>query len=158
MSRLLATIRQIEIGLLVVILAAMIGLAGSQIILRNLFESGISWSDPVLRVLVLWVGMMGAMVATHYDKHIRIDLLSHYISAKWHHHIARLNSLFSSIVCGLLSWHSARFVYYEWQDGTELLSGIPAWLAEAILPIGFGFMALRFAIQIILPHEQEKSS
>jgi TRAP-type C4-dicarboxylate transport system permease small subunit len=149
MSRLLQTVHRIENGLLVALLVAMIALAGSQIVLRNLFDTGLSWSDPVLRVLVLWVGMLGAMIATQQDKHIRIDLLSRYLSPAWHRHTARLNDLFSAVVCGLLAWHSGRFVYFEWQDGSTLVSDVPAWLAESILPFGFAVMALRFSLLLL---------
>lgn len=155
MNRLLHTVRLIEVGLLVVILSVMIALAGSQIALRNLFDSGISWSDPVLRVLVLWVGMLGAMIATSQDKHIRIDLLSRYLSPIWRHHTARLNDLFSAIICALLAWHATRFVYFEWQDGATLVANVPAWLAEAVLPLGFAVMALRFTLLFLLGHREE---
>lgn len=153
MSRLLQTVHRIENGLLVVLLVAMIALAGSQIVLRNLFDTGISWSDPVLRVLVLWVGMLGAMIATQQDKHIRIDLLSRYLSPAWHRHAAQLNNLFSAMVCGLLAWHSGRFVYFEWQDGSTLVSNVPAWLAESVLPFGFAVMALRFSVLLLPGHQ-----
>ena len=39
------------------ILTAMIVLAATQIVLRNLFDSGIIWGDAALRVAVLWVGL-----------------------------------------------------------------------------------------------------
>jgi TRAP-type C4-dicarboxylate transport system permease small subunit len=155
-SRLLQAIHRVETTILVLLLSAMIALAGAQIILRNLFDSGLSWSDPLLRVLVLWVGMLGAMIATQQDKHIRIDLLSRYLSPAWRLHTARLNHLFSAIVCGLLTWHSGRFVYYEWQDGATLVNNLPVWVAEAILPFGFGVMSLRFALLMILGRVEGK--
>jgi TRAP-type C4-dicarboxylate transport system permease small subunit len=157
MRRLLSTVRHIETSLLVLLLAIMIGLAGSQIVLRNLFDSGISWSDPLLRVLVLWVGMLGAMIATQQDKHIRIDLLSRYLSPAWRDYASRLNNLFSAVVCGLLSWHSARFVYFEWQDGNMLMDKVPAWVAESVLPFGFAVMTLRFALLLLLGQHEEKA-
>jgi len=156
MSRLLQTVHRIESGLLVLLLVAMIALAGSQIVLRNLFDTGISWSDPVLRVLVLWVGMLGAMIATQQDKHIRIDLLSRYLSPAWRQHTAHINNLFSTIICGLLAWHSGRFVYFEWQDGSTLVGAVPAWIAESVLPFGFTVMALRFSL-LLLPDHQGQS-
>jgi TRAP-type C4-dicarboxylate transport system permease small subunit len=149
MSRLLSSIRHLENGLLALLLAAMIMLAGSQIVLRNLFDSGIGWSDPLLRVLVLWVGMLGAMIATQQDRHIRIDLLSRYLSPAWRDRAAHLNNLFSAAICGLLAWHSGRFVYSEWQDGGTLFQDIPTWVAESILPFGFAVMALRFALALL---------
>ncbi len=155
MRPLLEIIRRFETGLLVLLLAVMIGLAGSQIVLRNLFDSGIGWSDPLLRVLVLWVGMLGAMIATQQDKHIRIDLLSRYLSPAWRGHTARLNNLFSAIVCGLLSWHSGRFVYSEWLDGSTLIGDIPTAVAESVLPFGFAVMTLRFVLLLLLNRPRE---
>ncbi len=52
----------IEDSLLVVILSSMIILAVYQIISRNLFSEGVVWIDPLLRILVLWVGQAGAGV------------------------------------------------------------------------------------------------
>lgn len=150
MARLLHAVRHLESGLLVLLLALMITLAGGQIVLRNLFDSGISWSDPLLRVLVLWVGMVGAMIATQQDRHIRIDLLSRYLSPVWRRHAARLNHLFSAVVCALLAWHSGRFVHFEWQDGNLLVGAIPTWVAESILPLGFAVMTLRFTLLLLL--------
>jgi TRAP-type C4-dicarboxylate transport system permease small subunit len=155
MTRLLNGVRYIENALLVLILIAMIGLAGSQIMLRNLFDSGIGWGDPILRVLVLWIGMLGAMIATQQDKHIRIDLLSRYLSPTWRDRTARLNNLFATVVCSLLAWHSGRFVYFEWQDGNTLVNDIPIWVAELVLPFGFAVMALHFVLLMLLGKHEE---
>ena len=50
-------------------LGVMILLAFLQIVLRNVFSSGISWGDPLVRYLVLWVGFIGASLATKESKH-----------------------------------------------------------------------------------------
>jgi len=50
-----------EDGILVVLLSVMILVAAAQILLRNFFDIGLSWGDQALRILVLWVGLMGAV-------------------------------------------------------------------------------------------------
>jgi TRAP-type C4-dicarboxylate transport system permease small subunit len=40
---------RIENALIAVLVLAMVLLAGAQILLRNLFETGIDWADPLLR-------------------------------------------------------------------------------------------------------------
>ena len=82
-GRLLRMTALVEDALLVLILAAMVGLAATQIILRNLFDGAILWADPMLRVGVLWVGMIGAMVATRSDKQISVDAVSQFLPARW---------------------------------------------------------------------------
>jgi len=135
---------QLEDGLLVITLSLMILLASTQILLRNLWDSGISWGDPTLRVLVLWVTLLGAMAATREGHHIRIDVLSHYLSESLQGWSRRITDLFAALVSGLLAWHSGRFVVLEWQDGIVLFGQVPAWVCESIMPLGFGIMALRF--------------
>lgn len=146
LQRLGGYLRKAEELILALLLAVMILLSTAQILLRNLFDSGIPWADPLLRLLVLWVGMLGAMLATHYDKHIRIDLVTRFIPPQYHRLSGSVTALASAVVCALLTYHSAHFVHFEWQDGSEAFIGVPAWMAESILPFGFGVMSIRFAI------------
>ena len=149
LHRLKLAIEAIEDGLLVVLLVGMIGLGVAQILLRNFWQTSLSWGDPLLRIALLWLTLLGAIVATRDRNHIRIDLLSHFLPPVLRVWSQRLTDLFAALVCGLLSWQGARFVYFEWQDNSRLLTGLPAWLAEAIIPIGFGSIALRFLIRAI---------
>jgi TRAP-type C4-dicarboxylate transport system permease small subunit len=135
---------RLEEGLLVLMLSAMILLASWQILMRNLFDSGLFWADPALRMMVLWLALLGAIAATRDDRHIRIDILSRFLGVRGKAWVHALNDLFSSLICGLIAWHGGRLVYFEWQDGTQLFGGLPAWLGESIIPLGFGIMALRF--------------
>jgi len=143
MRRLSRFMGTIEDGLLVLLLGMMITLAGSQIIARNFFDSGFSWGDPMLRVMVLWVGLFGAMAATRDEHHISIDVVSRFLAPKYRRITASINALFTAIVCAIISWHAAGFVYMEWQDGMMVFDPVPAWLAELIIPIGFAVIAIR---------------
>ena len=73
---------RIENGLIAVLVLAMVLLAGAQILLRNLFDSGIEWADPLLRALVLWTAMLGALAAAREDKHIGLDLVTHFVRGR----------------------------------------------------------------------------
>ena len=55
-------------------------LALLQILLRNAFGFGFLWAESVLKILVLWIALLGAMVATREDHHIKIDLLERFLS------------------------------------------------------------------------------
>jgi TRAP-type C4-dicarboxylate transport system permease small subunit len=146
-----------EDGLMAIILSATILLAASQILLRNLFDSGLIWADPTLRIMVLWLAMLGAIAATREDRHIRVDLLSHKLSKKSRFVLSLLNNSFSALICGIITWHAVRFVYMEWQAGSKLFASLPAWLGEIIIPIGFGIMTLRFLFNIPLQLQHKDS-
>lgn len=133
----------LENCLLALSLFIMIALASTQIIMRNFWDSGLAWGDTSLSILVLWVGMLGAMVATREQNHIGIDVLSRFLPERFKGARQIIIDLFTAIVCGLLSYHSYRFVVMEFEDGTIAFEAVPAWLCEAIIPFGFGLIALR---------------
>ncbi len=149
MIRLLQRLHQIESWLLTLMLAAMVLLGLTQILLRNLWQSGIGWGDPVVRLLVLWIAMAGAMRATREGRHISVDLLSRYLPESLQPLQQRVTSLIAGLICLPLSWHAGRFVIMEWQDETLLFGQLPAWMAELILPLGFAVMALRLLLQAV---------
>jgi TRAP-type C4-dicarboxylate transport system permease small subunit len=57
----------------------MISLAFAQIVLRNGFDGGIVWADSLLRIMVLWIALIGAVVASRDQRHINIDLISRFL-------------------------------------------------------------------------------
>jgi len=122
----------------------MLLLALLQIILRNFFDAGILWADPFLRILVLWVTMLGAMVATRENSHIKIDLLARYLNRNYALIAAAVSCLFAAAICGVVSWHIAELVGYEYEDGTIQFGSVPTWVCQIIMPVGFAIMSLRF--------------
>lgn len=139
----------VEDSLLVGLLLVMILLAFGQIVLRNFFSTGVAWVDPLLRVLVLWVGLIGAMVATRIDKHISVDVLTRLLSPRLGALARVVTRLFAAGVSGLIAWHAGRFVIDEWRSGSEAFSGVPAWFLEAVIPLGFGIIAARLLLQAL---------
>ncbi len=134
-------------------LMTMIVLAFGQVLLRNFFHTGISWADPIVRHLVLWVGFIGASIATKDDGHLAMDLVSRFLPEKIKKSSAFFVQGVSALVCALLTLASYKFVVGEQESGSFLISlpaswpipGIPSYWAVIIIPIGFYFMSLRFA-------------
>lgn len=144
---------RLERLLLISILLSMISLAVLQIVLRNIFEMSLFWIDPFNRLLVLWLAVLGAMVATRERQHISIDVLRHYADRSWFTMLGRITSIVSALMCGVMAFHSARFVYDEYVFQTTTFSDLPAWPFELIMPVGFAVMALRFAIAVFIPNK-----
>lgn len=133
------TTETVVLGLL---LATMLILASTQIVLRNFFEQGITWADPLIRALVLWLGLMGAVAAARRDKHIRIDLLAYYLSPFWNEILRLMGHLVTSAVATLIAWHGGRLVLMEKEFATVAFSGIPAWTLQLVIPGAFGLIGL----------------
>jgi TRAP-type C4-dicarboxylate transport system permease small subunit len=151
---LLIWIRRIEDGVLALLLVSLIVIAGGQILLRNVFSTGLSWTDEMLRILVLWLAMAGAVAASRGDRHISIDLLSRLLPPSWIRYMIALTSLFTAGVCLILSYQSWVFVSASREFEDLLLGGLPAWPFQIILPIAFALITVRyliFAAQQFLP-------
>lgn len=135
-----------EDALLVLILGAMILLAAAQIVLRNFFNFGFIWADELLRMMVLWIAVAGAVAASRNDKHINIAILDRFLPEK----IAAVTKIFVHVftagVCLVVTWHSLAFVRTSHEFGDVLLGSIPAWLLQSILPIGFALMTWRYSV------------
>ena len=119
-------------------------LAGLQIILRNIFSTGITETDSLLKVLVLWVGMIGAVVASRERKHISIDILTRYVSDKTRQYVEVLINVFVVFICSLLATHSMRMLLVDYESKTVAFSGVPTWLLESVLPVAFTIISLRY--------------
>lgn len=153
--RFINNLRRIEDGLLAATLIIMLVLAAGQIVLRNLFDSGVIWSEPVLKLLVLWATLLGAMVATRERNHINIDLLTRFLSPRLQRLQQYLVAWFSAAILLLMAYESLRFVIAEYQDGTRVIGSFPSWVAELILPIGFTSIGLRFVLQPLVPPAED---
>ena len=138
--------RWLEDALLVLILTGMILLAAAQIVLRNFFDVGFIWGDELLRMLVLWLAVAGAVAASRSDKHIAIELLNRYLPERGALAAKVVVHLFTAAVAGVMAWHSLAFVRTSWEFGDVLLGSVPAWIPQAVLPLGFALIAWRYAL------------
>lgn len=145
-------LRRIEDGAITILVLVLVVLAGAQIVLRNFFETGLSWADPLLRALVLWSGMLGACAAVREDKHISLDVLSHFIKDSALRVVRILTLGFAAAICAVLAWFSGTLVKIDHETANIAFAAIPSWAVEIILPMTFGLMALRFALRAcVLP-------
>jgi TRAP-type C4-dicarboxylate transport system permease small subunit len=149
LSRLEKAGRAGEDAVLVIILTAMILLAASQIVMRNFFNFGFIWTDEMLRMLVLWIAVAGAVAASRNDKHINIAILDRFLPDRIKQAVKIAVHLFTAAVCGVVAWHSVQFVLTSREFGDVLMGSIPAWLPQLILPIGFGLICYRYALFMV---------
>lgn len=153
-GRALLWLDRVETGLIAALVLAMVVLAGAQIVLRNFFDTGLEWADPLLRAMVLWTAMLGALAAARDDKHIGLDVLAHFVHGRARRAIHLVTLLFAAGIAGLMAWYGWGLVQLDF-DGGGRIAGIPQWMIEAIIPVGFGLLALRFAVHAFLPARNE---
>jgi len=138
--------RMAEDAVLVIILSGMIFIAAGQIVLRNVFGTGFFWGDELLRMLVLWIAVAGAVAASRTDKHINIAILNRFLPEKFSQGIKVFVDLFTAGICAVVTWYSINFVRLSWEFEDVLLGQVPAWVLQLVLPVGFGLITYRYLI------------
>lgn len=115
-----------------------------QIVLRNGFATSLPGADELLRTLVLWLAMLGALGATREGNHIRIDLLAQVLPGPWGQRLHRLSALATAGLCAFAGYHGVLLCQLELEEGRPAFWGLPVWITLLIIPAAFAAMALRF--------------
>lgn len=149
-NRFAGLLRWLEDGLLVGLFVLMVGTAVSQILMRNLLGGGIVWGEILVRILVLWIGLVGAMVASRKGKHISIDVLNRYLPPRAKGIAKAGVELFTALVCAIAAFYSLRFVLVDFDDGGRAFAQVPVWLCESVIPVAFSVIALRHFLSFLI--------
>ncbi len=149
-KRIVAILDNVEEKLLCLLLAAMIILACLQILLRTVFSSGLLWIDPLLRYLVLWCGLLGAVTATSQGKHIALDIFGKQIPPALDPWLSLLTQLFSTLAAAGLSWAGWLFLVGEIKDGSDGPLALPLWFWNGIFPLAFSLIACKSCLLFIM--------
>jgi len=111
--------------------------------LRRTLHVSIPASTSIVQHMVLIVGMLGGAIAARENRLLSLSNFSERFSGRLKSIARVLTSGISVTVCGFLALAALQFVESEREAGTALISGIPVWYVECVLPIGFAVIALR---------------
>ncbi|MGB5257085.1 MAG: TRAP transporter small permease, partial [Woeseiaceae bacterium] len=131
------------------LLSSMMLLAVGQIVLREVFSTGFVWADELIKLMVLWLAMVGSIAACRENRHIRIDALSHILPRMAVEITRVLVDAFAAVICGIIAWQTWRYLQVEIEYQDTVLVNIPAWIAHSVLPAAFLLISFRFTILII---------
>ena len=136
--------------MLVGLLSAMMFLAVSQIVLREVFNSsGIVWADELIKIIVLWLALVGSVAACRDNRHIRIDALSHILPDKAIRMVRIGVDLFAAAVCGVIAVQASRYLQIDIEYEVTVMVDTPAWIAHSIMPVAFALISYRFLISTL---------
>ncbi|MBN1423758.1 TRAP transporter small permease [Candidatus Fermentibacteria bacterium] len=120
-----------------------------QLVLRNVFHTGVLWFEPLSRYLVLWIAFAGAVAAAGEDRHIRVDLLPRLLKGRVGAMLGAVTSLAAAFVCAALAKSGIVFLASEREFGTVAFLAVPTWIALAAIPVGFALTGLRLTVSAV---------
>jgi TRAP-type C4-dicarboxylate transport system permease small subunit len=153
LERLQRLVMRLETLLVCVSLLLLLALTLGQILARNFLETGIPHADTIARLLLLYVTFFGAALATAHDRHIKVDVIAHWLSPVWRNRLFRPVQFLGMVVSCLLAVAAWRF----WQDEWQFAAQSDRWhvLVNLILPTGFGLLTLHFLFALLLGEKRE---
>ena len=115
----------------------------AEIALRATVGFGISGSSIFVQHLVLAVGMLGGAIAAREGRLLSLSTGAALLSGG-PRSAARIGSgSVAAAISALLSVASVRFALAERAGGKILAAGVPVWVVQLILPLGFALVAAR---------------
>lgn len=149
LKRLDNLLARIESAVLIGLLTTLVLVTFGQVVLRNLFNEGLLWADILARQLVLWVGFIGASLATREHRHLSIDFLPHVVSDKARRWLKTVSCLSAGVISIFLARASWSFVLFEQEGGSTLFENIPTWWLQTVLPYSLAVIAFRFLLATV---------
>jgi TRAP-type C4-dicarboxylate transport system permease small subunit len=141
--------RVLEDSLIVLLLGGLILFSSAQILLRNVFSVGFTWSDGLIRLAVLWLALLGALAASRDGKHISMGALVQWLPRRYKIAAEVVADLFAALVTAALAYFAFSFVRDSRTFGDTLLGNLPAWWFQSIMPIAFALIAYRYVVQAV---------
>lgn len=111
--------------------------------LRAVQLPGLPSSAIIVQHLTLWIGFIGAVLATRQNKLLSLTTKPLFEQEKKIKLGRWLAKTISFMVVLALTWGSWKLVQIEFQFPRNLAPGIPIWLGQSIMPLGFGLIALQ---------------
>ena len=116
----------------------------TNVVLRYLFDTGISWVLEAVQYLFAWVVLVGAAHGIKAGVHLGIDILTRRFSLPVQRRLG-LIALLACLAFALPVWLlSIKYIYRIWQWGDLTLDlQIPQWIPYLAIPVGVGLMLYR---------------
>ena len=134
---------QAENLLVALALAVLMLLPLIEIVGRKFFHGGLSGGAALQQHLVLIIGLLGGMFAARDRRLLSLSTLTNFLKGRWQTFARVFSSAFATGITVFLCLAALQLVQSEKGGGKILAYGIPVWVVQGIMPLGFGVIALR---------------
>lgn len=117
----------------------------TNVVLRYLFDTGLTWVLEAVQYMFAWVVLVGAAHGVKVGIHLGIDILVERFSDEVRRIIALISLLLCLVFVGTVNVLSIEYIVkiYQWGDLTLDLQ-IPQWIPYLAIPVGLTLMFYHF--------------
>jgi TRAP-type C4-dicarboxylate transport system permease small subunit len=111
----------------------------------------LDWADEVTIYLVMWGIWLAASSLVENDRHVRADVLPHYLPASARRGLEIVCTLAALVFCAALAVSGLDAVDFAMMLGERSISSLrlPLWVYYACVPAGAALMTLRYLRRLV---------
>ena len=123
-------------ALLILVLTAMVVILMAHIIFRYVINNSLTWSEELLKIMLVWFGMMSVAVLAARREHVAIVVFKQHMPKKVQNFLTKLTQL---IIVGICVFMVIIGIQYCMKAGFRLTPAlrIPYAWAYAAIPVAF---------------------
>lgn len=114
-----------------------------EVSIRRFWPSGIPGGASWVQHLALWIGFSGAAIAARRGELLSLTAGTGVLPASVQPVAERFAASVGIVVCAVLAWASWELVAVEREGGRALALGVPVWVAQLPMPVGFAAIGIR---------------
>jgi tripartite ATP-independent transporter DctM subunit len=112
-----------------------------EIVLRAIFKVGISASTSLVQHLTLVVSMVGGAIAARENRLLSLSAAADYLKGHYRSAARIFSGAFALAITVLLCAAGVQFVLFERLGGKIISYGIPVWIVQLCIPVGFALIS-----------------
>lgn len=122
-----------------------------EVIMRKLFNAPTIWVEEITRFLLIWATYIAAAYLLHHRELIVVEIGDRYLGQR----VRRVLEVFALLVvgafCAIALWYGIEILLesIRLNRATATMLGVPQWMTESAIPIGFGLLLLQCLVEIV---------
>ena len=130
--------------------AALIAIAA--VILRSGFGVFLFWSEEAIIYLIIFSTFFGAVITLRHQEHVNVDVIAAFLGPRGKRVMALIAITLTLVYLGAVGYYAWLLLFEPFSSSTTTPAiGIPLWVVESSVAIGFTLMfvrALELAVRI----------
>ena len=151
MKKIVNVYNKFEEIFLVILLLVMVVLIFVQVVMRYCFNSSLSWSEELARILFIWVSWIGISLGQKKGEHIKITMVTDKLKGNAKKAILVLSDICTLAILGILCVKGTEVVMHIMGLGRAMpATGCPKWIVYSAVPLSCMLMAIRVIKDLVI--------
>ena len=138
------TVNLALVSLILVVLIAVVARYG------GVFSGSLHWATEFGRFSIIWIVMLGSVIAFHRGAHMAIDVTD-LLPARWHRPVRLIAYMLSVIFLAALTWEGFKLSLATMRQISPAL-GMPMGYAYLAIPVGALLMTIQSILFVVVPN------